>query len=406
MSFGDGLGRLRARRSAPVTGAGPATPSYRAEGCTQCGTPRAGQRLEPDGHRRLRALAGSLLASPAIAPRVALRPLGPRADRGARRKRCHRPPVRAGHPDLCPGGLRNPPRRRIGLRGTARSGRRLRRPGRRTTVCCSTREYAPVVVTVGRGLGRGRHVSYERTFANECVKNAGNARRRLHVLITGPPGPYGVTGASLLGSASAAMTDPAVPHRERRTEWGPSAALPQARTVNPQPSARHPSGRPGAVAGVAPGEAPATATGAQRDPEAVGRHRRPVLPAPPLHRPSTSIGPLRRWTFDRRAAPGRARGVRSRVRHGRPHQLLPRCRTGTAAAALPCSQRSRAAHQARTRSAAAGSRGGLRTRLTQQPDGPPGVAERRLHQQQSTPARTQEGGHLPADPVQGTSRPS
>ncbi|MFI0508791.1 hypothetical protein RKD19_000876 [Streptomyces canus] len=34
-----------------------------------------------------------------------------------------------------------------------------------------TREYAPVVVTV-EGVWRGKRVSYERTFANECVKNS------------------------------------------------------------------------------------------------------------------------------------------------------------------------------------------------------------------------------------------
>ncbi|MCL7367346.1 protease inhibitor [Streptomyces ardesiacus] len=34
-----------------------------------------------------------------------------------------------------------------------------------------TREYAPVVVTVA-GVWQGRRLSYERTFANECVKNA------------------------------------------------------------------------------------------------------------------------------------------------------------------------------------------------------------------------------------------
>ncbi|MFJ8543958.1 protease inhibitor [Streptomyces sp. NPDC093586] len=39
-----------------------------------------------------------------------------------------------------------------------------------TGVRC-TREYAPVVVTVD-GVWQGRRVSYERTFANECVKNA------------------------------------------------------------------------------------------------------------------------------------------------------------------------------------------------------------------------------------------
>jgi hypothetical protein len=34
-----------------------------------------------------------------------------------------------------------------------------------------TREYEPVVVTVD-GVWEGRRVSYERTFSNECVKNA------------------------------------------------------------------------------------------------------------------------------------------------------------------------------------------------------------------------------------------
>ncbi|AJP05272.1 protease inhibitor protein [Streptomyces cyaneogriseus subsp. noncyanogenus] len=37
-----------------------------------------------------------------------------------------------------------------------------------------TREYEPVVVTVD-GVWEGRRVSYERTFANECVKNAHGA---------------------------------------------------------------------------------------------------------------------------------------------------------------------------------------------------------------------------------------
>ena len=34
-----------------------------------------------------------------------------------------------------------------------------------------TKEYNPVVITVD-GVWQGRRVSYERTFANECVKNA------------------------------------------------------------------------------------------------------------------------------------------------------------------------------------------------------------------------------------------
>ncbi|MFJ5152064.1 subtilase-type protease inhibitor [Streptomyces sp. NPDC088353] len=37
-------------------------------------------------------------------------------------------------------------------------------------VAC-TREYNPVVVTA-QGVWQGRRVSYERTYANECVKNA------------------------------------------------------------------------------------------------------------------------------------------------------------------------------------------------------------------------------------------
>ncbi|MER6631404.1 protease inhibitor [Streptomyces sp. NPDC000987] len=38
-------------------------------------------------------------------------------------------------------------------------------------VLLCTRHYDPVVVTVD-GVWQGRRVSYERTFANECVKNA------------------------------------------------------------------------------------------------------------------------------------------------------------------------------------------------------------------------------------------
>ncbi|MEV5438362.1 protease inhibitor [Streptomyces sp. NPDC052682] len=42
--------------------------------------------------------------------------------------------------------------------------------GARDDVMC-TREYDPVVVTVD-GVWQGQRVSYERTFSNECVKNA------------------------------------------------------------------------------------------------------------------------------------------------------------------------------------------------------------------------------------------
>jgi len=40
----------------------------------------------------------------------------------------------------------------------------------RTDVLC-TKQYDPVVVTVD-GVWQGKRVSYERTFANECVKNS------------------------------------------------------------------------------------------------------------------------------------------------------------------------------------------------------------------------------------------
>ncbi|QNP74494.1 subtilase-type protease inhibitor [Streptomyces roseirectus] len=43
--------------------------------------------------------------------------------------------------------------------------------GRRASGPC-TKRYDPVVVTVD-GVWQGRRVAYERTFANECVKNAG-----------------------------------------------------------------------------------------------------------------------------------------------------------------------------------------------------------------------------------------
>ncbi|MEU9957700.1 protease inhibitor [Streptomyces sp. NPDC050982] len=45
-------------------------------------------------------------------------------------------------------------------------------PGRTEAMC--TREYDPVVVTVD-GVWQGKRVSYERTFSNECVKNAHGA---------------------------------------------------------------------------------------------------------------------------------------------------------------------------------------------------------------------------------------
>lgn len=41
--------------------------------------------------------------------------------------------------------------------------------GRVDTLC--TKEYDPVVITVD-GVWRGQRVSYERTFANECVKSS------------------------------------------------------------------------------------------------------------------------------------------------------------------------------------------------------------------------------------------
>lgn len=41
--------------------------------------------------------------------------------------------------------------------------------GRADTLC--TKEYRPVVITVD-GVWRGKRVSYERTFANECVKSS------------------------------------------------------------------------------------------------------------------------------------------------------------------------------------------------------------------------------------------
>ena len=45
--------------------------------------------------------------------------------------------------------------------------------GRGKGMC--TREYRPVVVTVD-GVWQGRRISYERTFANECVKNNSQGR--------------------------------------------------------------------------------------------------------------------------------------------------------------------------------------------------------------------------------------
>ncbi|MFH9729953.1 protease inhibitor [Streptomyces sp. NPDC017260] len=118
-------------------------------------------------------LAGTSLASPATAPASLYAPSALVLTMGHGESAATAAPVRAvtltcapkafgTHPDAVSACAE--------LRGTGGDFDALTAD---SGVLC-TREYAPVVVTVD-GVWQGRHVSYERTFANECVKNAGSA---------------------------------------------------------------------------------------------------------------------------------------------------------------------------------------------------------------------------------------
>ncbi|MFC8867475.1 protease inhibitor [Streptomyces sp. NPDC057148] len=117
-------------------------------------------------------LAGASLASPATAPASLYAPSALVLTVGHGESAAVAAPVRAVTLTCAPQASGTHPDAEAAcaeLRGAGGDFDALRAdPG----VFC-TREYAPVVVTVD-GVWQGRHVSYERTFANECVKNAGS----------------------------------------------------------------------------------------------------------------------------------------------------------------------------------------------------------------------------------------
>ncbi|MFH9412773.1 protease inhibitor [Streptomyces rochei] len=118
-------------------------------------------------------LAGASLASPATAPASLYAPSALVLTVGYGESAATAAPVRAVTLTCAPQAAGTHPAAASAcaeLRGAGGDFDALRsEPG----VFC-TREYDPVVVTVD-GVWQGRHVSYERTFANECVKNAGSA---------------------------------------------------------------------------------------------------------------------------------------------------------------------------------------------------------------------------------------
>ncbi|CAL9321403.1 MULTISPECIES: protease inhibitor [Streptomyces] len=118
-------------------------------------------------------LAGASLASPATAPASLYAPSALVLTVGYGESAATAAPVRAVTLTCAPQAAGTHPAAASAcaeLRGAGGDFDALRAdPG----VFC-TREYDPVVVTVD-GVWQGRHVSYERTFANECVKNAGSA---------------------------------------------------------------------------------------------------------------------------------------------------------------------------------------------------------------------------------------
>ncbi len=117
-------------------------------------------------------LAGASLASPAIAPASLYAPSALVLTVGHGESAAIAAPVRAVTLTCAPEASGTHPAAEAAcaeLRGAGGDFDALRAD---SGVFC-TREYAPVVVTVD-GVWQGRHVSYERTFANECVKNAGS----------------------------------------------------------------------------------------------------------------------------------------------------------------------------------------------------------------------------------------
>ncbi|MGW8063814.1 protease inhibitor [Streptomyces ziwulingensis] len=117
-------------------------------------------------------LAGASLASPATAPASLQAPSALVLTIGHGESAATAVPLRAVTLTCAPTASGTHPAAASACAELRRAGGDFNALEADTGVLC-TREYAPVVVTVD-GVWQGRRLSYERTFANECVKNAGS----------------------------------------------------------------------------------------------------------------------------------------------------------------------------------------------------------------------------------------
>ncbi|MET8459119.1 protease inhibitor [Streptomyces parvulus] len=118
-------------------------------------------------------LAGASIASPATAPASLYAPSALVLTIGQGESAAATSPLRAVTLACAPKATGTHPAADAACAELRRAGGDFDALSAADGVMC-TREYAPVVVTVD-GVWQGRRLSYERTFANECVKNAGSA---------------------------------------------------------------------------------------------------------------------------------------------------------------------------------------------------------------------------------------
>ncbi|MFE2353793.1 protease inhibitor [Streptomyces parvulus] len=118
-------------------------------------------------------LAGASIASPAPAPASLYAPSALVLTVGQGESAAATSPLRAVTLTCAPKAGGTHPAADVACAELRRAGGDFDALSAADGVMC-TREYAPVVVTVD-GVWQGRRLSYERTFANECVKNAGSA---------------------------------------------------------------------------------------------------------------------------------------------------------------------------------------------------------------------------------------
>lgn len=172
MSFGAGLGRLALAAPAP-TGSDRHHPRNERKDAHNAEHRALGSDSGPDGHRRLRAPRRGLLASPATAPASLYAPSALVLTVGHGESAATAAPLRAVTLTCAPTASGTHPAAAAACAELRAAHGDPSALAAEDSVMC-TREYAPVVVTVD-GVWQGRRLSYERTFANECVKNAGSA---------------------------------------------------------------------------------------------------------------------------------------------------------------------------------------------------------------------------------------